>query len=115
MLFAIPDINELIRDFNGELMRNPINLVKLLWRLKFNRPKNARLILLGVKDEFRASRKYGALAAVLYEEVSKRGSAAGYNGGELSWTLEDNNGINRGIERMNATIYKKWRVYERAL
>jgi hypothetical protein len=115
MLFAIPDINELIRDFKGELMRNPINLVKLLWRLKFNRPKNARLILLGVKDQFRASRKYGALAAVLYEEISNRGSKAGYGGGELSWTLEDNTGINRGIERMNAKVYKKWRLYERAL
>lgn len=115
ILFAIPDINELIRDFKGELMRNPINLIKLLWRLKFNRPKNARLILLGVKDEFRASRKYGALVACLYEEISKRGSAAGYGAGELSWTLEDNAQINRGIERMNATVYKKWRMYERAL
>ncbi|MDP1823679.1 MAG: N-acetyltransferase [Archangium sp.] len=115
MLFAIPDINELIRDFKGELMRNPINLIKLLWRLKFNRPKNARLIMLGIKDEFRASRKYGALAAVLYEEISKKGSAAGYGAGELSWTLEDNTQINRGIERMNAKIYKKWRMYERPL
>jgi len=115
ILFAIPDINELIRDFKGELMRNPINLIKLLWRLRFNRPKNARLILLGIKDEFRASRKYGALAAVLYEEISKRGSAAGYSAGELSWTLEDNAQINRGIERMNATVYKKWRMYERSL
>ena len=115
ILFAIPDINELIRDFKGELMRNPINLVKLLWRLKFNRPKNARLILLGIKDEYRASRKYGALAAVLYEEISKRGAAAGYGAGELSWTLEDNSQINRGIERMNAKVYKKWRVYERPI
>ena len=115
ILFAIPDINELIKDFKGELMRNPINLVKLLWRLKFNRPKNARLILLGIKDEYRASRKYGALAAVLYEEISKRGTAAGYSAGELSWTLEDNQQINRGIERMNAKVYKKWRVYERSL
>ncbi|MFZ5445674.1 MAG: hypothetical protein ACOZQL_37120 [Myxococcota bacterium] len=115
MLFAIPDINEMIRDFNGELMKNPLNLLKLLWRLKFNRAKHVRLIMLGVKDEFRASRKYGALAAVLYEEISKRGTEAGYAAGELSWTLEDNTGINRGIERMNAKIYKKWRVYERAL
>jgi hypothetical protein len=115
ILFAIPDINELIVDFKGELMKNPLNLAKLLWRLKFNRPKRARLILLGVKDEFRASRKYGALAAVLYEEISRRGTEAGYDGGELSWTLEDNTQINRGIERMNATVYKKWRVYERSL
>lgn len=115
ILFAIPDINELIRDFKGELMRNPLNLAKLLWRLKFNRPKSARLILLGVKNEYRASRKYGALAAVLYEEISKRGSARGYRGGELSWTVEDNTLINRGIERMGAKLYKKWRLYEKTL
>lgn len=115
MLFAIPDINELIRDFKGELMRNPINLVKLLWRLKFNRPKNVRLILLGVKNEFRASRKYGALVACLYERISEQGKLAGYNGSELSWTLEDNVGINKGIERMGGRPYKKWRVYEKSL
>ncbi|MCA2981723.1 MAG: N-acetyltransferase [Myxococcaceae bacterium] len=115
MLFAIPDVNELVRDFDGELLKNPINLVKLLWRLKFNRPKRARLIMLGVHHDYRASRKYGALAAVLYEEISVRGKAAGYEAGELSWTLEDNDGINRGIERMGAKLYKRWRVYERPL
>jgi len=115
ILFAVPDINELIHDFDGELLRRPLNLVKLVWRLKRRRPKHLRLVMLGVKEEFRASRKYGALAAVLYEEISVRGSAAGYAAGELSWTLEDNIGINRGIERMNAELYKKWRVYERAL
>lgn len=115
VLFAIPDLNEIIGDFKGELMRNPINLAKFLWRLKFNRPKGIRLILLGVKNEYRASRKYGALVACLYEEISVKGKAAGYQTGELSWTLEDNDGINRGIERMGATLYKKWRMFERAL
>lgn len=115
MCFAIPDVNELIKDFDGELMKRPLNLVKLLWRLKFNRPKHARLILLGVREEFRASHKYGTLAAVLYVEVARRGAAAGYKGGELSWTLEDNVMINRGIERMGAKKYKTYRVYERAI
>jgi hypothetical protein len=115
MCFAVPDINELVKDFDGELMRRPLNLLKLLWRLKYRRPKAARLILLGVKEEYRASRKYGALVACLYEEVAKRGSARGYEGGELSWTLEDNDQINRGIERMGAKKYKTYRVYEKAL
>jgi hypothetical protein len=115
MCFAIPDVNEMIRDFDGELMKRPLNLLKLLWRLRFNRPKHARLILLGVKEEFRASHKYGTLAAVLYVEVARRGAAAGYKGGELSWTLEDNVMINRGIERMGARKYKTYRVYERNL
>ena len=115
MCFAIPDVNELIKDFDGELMRRPLNLAKLLWRLRFNRPRHARLILLGVKEEFRASHRYGTLAAVLYVEVARRGAARGYLGGELGWTLEDNVMINRGIERMGAKRYKTYRVYEKGL
>ena len=115
MCFAIPDVNELIRDFDGELMKRPWNLAKLLYRLKFARPKHARLILLGIKEKFRASHKYGTLAAVLYVEVAERGARRGYLGGELGWTLEDNVQINRGIERMGAKKYKTYRVYERAI
>ena len=113
MCFAIPDVNEMVKDFDGELMRRPQNLLKLLWRLRFRRPKHARLLLLGVKEEYRASHRYGTLAAVLYVEVARRGAARGYVGGELSWTLEDNVMINRGIERMGARRYKTYRVYER--
>ena len=115
MCFAIPDVNELIKDFDGELMKRPLNLAKLLWRVRFRRPKHARLILLGVKEEYRTSHKYGALAAALYVEAARRGAARGYVGGELGWTLEDNNNINRGIERMGAKRYKIYRVYEKAL
>ncbi len=115
MCFAIPDVNEMVKDFDGELMRRPLNLAKLLWRLKFNRPKHARLLLLGVKEEYRASHRYGTLAAVLYVEVARRGAARGYLGGELSWTLEDNVMINRGIERMGARKYKTYRVYEKPI
>jgi hypothetical protein len=113
--FAVPDLNELVKDFDGELMRRPLNLAKLMYRLKFARPKAGRLILLGVKAKYRASRKYGALVAVLYEEMAIRGSKRGYVGGELGWTLEDNDQINTGIQRMGARKYKTFRVYERLL
>jgi hypothetical protein len=113
--FAVPDLNELVKDFDGELMRRPLNLAKLLYRLKFARPKAGRLILLGIKTKYRASRKYGALAAVLYEELAVRGSKRGYVGGELGWTLEDNDQINTGIERMGARKYKTFRVYEKRI
>jgi hypothetical protein len=113
--FAVPDLNEIIRDFDGELMRRPLNLLKMLWRLKFARPKTGRLILLGVKEKYRASRKYGALVAVLYEEVARRGEKRGYIGGELGWTLEDNNQINKGIERMGARKIKTYRIFEKAI
>jgi hypothetical protein len=115
MCFAIPDVNEMVKDFDGELTKNPLNLAKLLWRLRFRRPRHARLLLLGVKEEYRASHRYGTLAAVLYVEVARRGAARGYVGGELSWTLEDNMMINRGIERMGARKYKTYRVYEKSI
>ena len=115
MCFAIPDVNEMVKDFDGELMRRPLNLVRLLWRLRFRRPHHARLLLLGVKEEYRASHRYGTLAAALYVEVARRGAARGYVGGELSWTLEDNVMINRGIERMGARKYKTYRIYEKPI
>jgi hypothetical protein len=115
MCFAIPDVNEMVKDLDGELTKNPLNLAKLLWRLKFRRPRHARLLLLGVKEEYRASHRYGTLAAVLYVEVARRGAARGYLGGELSWTLEDNVMINRGIERMGARKYKTYRCYEKPI
>jgi hypothetical protein len=115
MCFAIPDVNEMIKDFDGELMRRPLNLLKLLWRLRFRRPRNARFILMGVREKYRASHRYGTLAAVLPVEVARRGMARGYLGAELSWTLEDNMLINRGIERMGARKYKTYRVYERRI
>ncbi|GAC1342439.1 MAG: hypothetical protein NVSMB23_15130 [Myxococcales bacterium] len=115
MCFAIPDINELVKDFDGELMRRPLNLLKLLYRIRFRRPRHARCILLGVKEAFRTSRRYGALAALLYAEVARRGLARGYVAGELGWTLEDNFNINRGIERMGARRYKTYRVYDKQL
>jgi hypothetical protein len=105
----------MVRDFDGELKRNPLNLVKLLYRNKFKRPHHARLLLLGVKEEYRASHRYGTLAAALYVEVAERGMKRGYVGGELSWTLEDNVLINRGIERMGAEQYKTYRVYEKPI
>src|SRR5207245_7984429 len=73
MCFAIPDVNEMVKDFDGELMKNPLNLARLLWRLKFRRPKHARLLLLGGQEEYRASHRYGTLAAVVYVEVARRG------------------------------------------
>ena len=38
-MLTIPDINELTKDFNGELL--PFNWVKLLWRLR--KPRTRRL------------------------------------------------------------------------
>ncbi len=112
MCLALPNVNEAIRDFHGKL--GPVQVAKLLWRLKVKRPKTARLALLGIRKKFRR-RKYGALSFFLYANIHKATQRRGVEFGELSWTLEDNFPVNVGIKYMGGTIYKTYRVYESAL
>jgi hypothetical protein len=111
--FALPNLNEIIADLNGKLF--PIGLPKLLWRLKFNRPKSARLIILGIRKKYRKVKQFAAMSTYMYAEISDSSLAAGYEWGELSWTLEDNHPVNLGIKTMGGKIYKRYRMYEREL
>ena len=113
MCIALPNLNEAIRDLKGKLF--PFGFAKLLWRVKVKNPKTARLMLLGIRRELRGVKKYGALSMAMYVEIAKRGTAKGYEWGELSWTLEDNHPVNLGIKAMGAKVYKKYRVFEGAL
>jgi GNAT superfamily N-acetyltransferase len=113
MCIAVPNLNEVIRDFDGKL--NPVTVAKLLYRLKLKGPKTARLMMLGISKDVRGMKKYGYLSHALYVEVAKRGEKLGYEWGELSWTLEDNKPINLGIKSMGAKIYKTYRIYERPI
>jgi hypothetical protein len=110
---ALPNLNELVRDFGGKLL--PLGLPKLLWRLKVEGPKSARLILLGIRRKWRHSRKYAPLSAFMYAEMNDGGRKLGIKEGELGWTLEDNGRVNAGIQMMGAKQYKTYRVYEKAL
>ena len=39
----------------------------------------------------------------------------GATGGEASWILEDNAAMVRPMEAMGAKVYRKWRIYDRAI
>ena len=110
---AIPNLNELVRDFDGKLF--PLGLPKLLWRLKVRGPRSARLILLGIRKKFRNSRKYAPLSAFMYAEMNDGAKSLGIGEGELGWTLEDNGRVNAGIAMMGAKAYKTYRVFEKPL
>jgi hypothetical protein len=110
---ALPNINELIRDMNGKLF--PGGIAKLLWRLKVVGPKTARLALLGIRKKYRNNRKYAALSAFVYTRMNRAGRDIGIQWGELSWTDEDNGPVSMGIKLMGGKVYKRYRVYERAL
>lgn len=110
---AMPNLNEVIRDFDGKVL--PFGLPKLLYRLKFKGTKSARLIILGIKKKFRHMRKYAGLSIYLYSKMNEAGKRSGYTWGELSWTLEDNGPVNVGIKFMGGKVYKKYRLYQAAL
>jgi GNAT superfamily N-acetyltransferase len=105
---TVPDFNQALKKVNGRLTRFglPVGLAKLLWHAK--RIDRVRLIALGVKTGWRRR----GLDAVLIVEAIRRANALGYTGGEVSWTLEDNDLINRAIEASGCTKTKVYRVYE---
>jgi GNAT superfamily N-acetyltransferase len=105
---TVPDYNQALKKVNGRLTRFglPIGLAKLLWHAR--KIDRVRLIALGVKTGWRRR----GLDAVLIVEAIRRANALGYAGGEVSWTLEDNDLINRAIEASGCTKTKVYRVYE---
>jgi hypothetical protein len=104
---AIPDANQVLKRMNGRLL--PFGLVHFLRRRQII--TNARLILLGVLPEVR---RIGLYPLLMFES-RRRAVARGYTDGEMSWTLEDNDAVNAGIEAFGGRHYKTYRLYEKAL
>jgi len=113
MCIALPNLNEAIADLDGKLL--PLGWAKLLYRLKVSGTKTARLALLGIKKEYRGVKRYGALSLALIAQMAKNGREAGYEWGELSWTLEDNVAVNLQIKVFRGEKYKRYRIYEKML
>lgn len=104
---VVPDFNRILKKMGGHLL--PFGWLKFLYYRK--KITEMRLFALGIRPEYRGK----GFDAVLYLEALMTGKKIGVTGGELSWTLEDNDPINKGIEAMGAKLYKKYRVYRKVL
>jgi len=104
---AIPDVNQVLKRMNGGLL--PFGIIHFLRRRSI--VTRARLLLLGVTPEVRRLGLYPLLVA----EIHRHAVARGYTRGELSWTLEDNDLINAGIEAAGGRRYKTYRLYDKPL
>lgn len=112
MSISLPNVNAAIQDLHGRLF--PFGWAKLLWRIKKGLP-SLRKCLMGIRKPYRGS-KVGALSVLMNVEAHRRALKRGcYKTAELSWTLEDNERINKGIEFMGGRRYKTYRVYEKRL
>ena len=112
MVVMLPNIYDMISDLNGKLF--PFGLFKLLWRIKKKKYKSGRMLLLGVKKEYRNT-ALGGMSILLYAESHRYGKEGNIQWGELSWTLEDNKAVNMGIEFMGGKRYKTFRIYQKEI
>jgi GNAT superfamily N-acetyltransferase len=107
-MLAIPDYNHLFKRIrNGKLF--PFGWLTLLAGKPFL--KSVRIITLGVKPQFRRQGIFSAFTLESFRRARKHGVVAG----EASWILEDNEAMTRPWEALGAPLYRRWRLYERAI
>jgi GNAT superfamily N-acetyltransferase len=105
---CIPDINEvLIQLRKGRLF--PFGFIKLLRGLK--KIKTLRIIALGVIEEYRMM----GIESCFYGTIMQKGLEKGMRMAEASWILEGNQMMNRALEKINGKVYKKYRIYQKAI
>ncbi len=111
-IVVLPNFNEYIRDFRGRLL--PFNWARLLWRLR--RPATtARVPLMGVRKAWQGGIVGSALSFSVIEAARQHVAADGVHTVELSWILDSNQGMRSILEAIGAEVYKRYRIYERAL
>lgn len=103
---AIPDINQvLIKIRRGRLF--PAGIFKLLLGLK--KIDMVRVLALGVTPPYRKA----GIEACFYAEIIETAIVKKMRGGEASWILENNEMMNNGLKKLNAEVYKRYRIFEK--
>jgi hypothetical protein len=110
---GLPNMNELTADLRGRLL--PLGWLKLLWRLRFRRPRTARLILLGLRQRYRSSALGTAILGLLASELVRGMQLLNVEMIEFSWVLEDNKVALDNSRAIGAEIAKTYRLFGKAL
>lgn len=106
--FAIPNINQILQTIKrGRLL--PFGIFKLIFGLK--KINNIRIVVLGVIEGYR---KLG-IEACFYSRIITACKAKGIQYAEASLILENNEMMNQGLLRINASVYKTSRMYIKSL
>ncbi|VAW80568.1 Hypothetical protein associated with Serine palmitoyltransferase [hydrothermal vent metagenome] len=113
MIIGLPDINQAIRDLNGRLF--PLGWLKLLWRIKVRYPTHARIPLMGVLKKHQNTRLGPALAFAVTEALRAPFVRRGIEDVEMSWILDNNQGMRNIIEQLGGVEYKRYRLYEKLI
>lgn len=112
-IVALPNLNEAIAPLQGRLL--PFGWLRLLWRLKIQGLRTARVPLMGVRQAHQLSRLGPTLALYLIEALKPPFVKHGLQALEMSWILESNSGMRNILEHIGAHAYKRYRVYEKRI
>lgn len=111
-MMTLPDFNEALRPLKGHLLTpRLLGFLAYMPPFQFKKPRMTRLITLGIKKGYRNR----GIDAVMFAESLKAILAAGYKECEASWILEDNVMVQRPIALFGGKVYKRYRIYERAV
>ncbi len=113
-MMTLPDINEKLALFNGNLF--PFNWAKLLWWLRAPKVRTMRVPLMGVLKELQSTRLAGQLAFMMIEYIRRDAvTKFGATRGDFGWVLDDNGPMRSVGEAINGTVSKTYTLYEKAL
>jgi len=113
-MITLPDLNEVIKPLNGNLL--PFGWAKLLLWLRKPKARTMRVPLMGVLKELQASRMAGQLAFMMIEYIRRAAvSRYGSTRGEIGWVLDDNQGMNAIAETIQSKINKTYVIYQKTL
>jgi len=99
---CIPDINQALKKINGRLF--PFGIFKFLYYSR--KIRTVRGLTLGIKKKYRY-----ILGPLLYSKIGEISKKKGYFNWEIGWVLEDNATINNVMDKLNAKLYKRYRVF----
>lgn len=112
MMAALPDYNEIIRNYGGKLF--PLNWARFAFALWREKLASARVVLLGLRPAARGAMGAGILA-LLISEFLEESRKYPLEWVEFSWILESNRTM-RGIAELAAgPPVKTYRIYGKAL
>ena len=110
---CLPNLNEVLPGLDGKLF--PSGLFRLVKALRQRRIRSGRIPLMGVRKELQNTPLGIALALLVIHDLRQPVIARGITGVEMSWILEDNQGMRSILERIGSSLYKTYRIYRKRL
>jgi len=111
---ALPDLNGIIAPFHGRLL--PFNWAKLVWAMKFETWRSARIPFLGVRRAWRTTPRGSALVVLLVRDlVLQAASKYDLDWAEYSWVRETDTRMVSLGEAIAGPPAKTYRIYRQTI